>query len=231
MRGGRTYWWAKDAAWWRRERIVALGEEFGPAGPAVIDWLSCEAKAQNDAGRVKTGVRSLARGCFVDPATVSHVLSRSVTLGLLDEFDTADDLFTCRISGWRADQEAGRAAARQASRREGKAAGSDDSDTGSHALSRPVTPCHAESPTGQDRNVEPPLPPKGGRATDRRTYEENLAAWTAEHIPGASPKRIHALASFLRGRITPLTAEALSVFAAENPSWSIFDEEDVANVA
>ena len=80
MSDGRTHWWAKDSAWWRREWIVELGEEFGAEGPAVIDWLACEAKAQNDGGFVKAGRKSVARGCFVPAETVSHVLSRSVSL-------------------------------------------------------------------------------------------------------------------------------------------------------
>ena len=50
MTGGRTVWWRKDAAWWHRERIVVLGEEFGPAGPAVIDWLSSRQRPKMTAG-------------------------------------------------------------------------------------------------------------------------------------------------------------------------------------
>jgi hypothetical protein len=106
--GGRTIWWAKDSGWWRRERIVELGEEFGADGPAVIDWLSCEAKVQNDGGVVKTGTRSISRGCFVPLVTVCHVLSRSVTLSLLDDYEEAGNVITCRISGWKADDARGR---------------------------------------------------------------------------------------------------------------------------
>lgn len=148
MTAGRTIWWPKDAAWWRRERIVELGEEFGADGPAVIDWLSCEAKAQNDAGSVKSGVRTIARGCFVDAVTVSHVLSRAVTLCLLDDFEESNGVITCRISGWKADDARGRAAVRQAEKRLRDAGSEGDS----HALSRPVTPSHAEFHTEQDRS-------------------------------------------------------------------------------
>lgn len=156
---GRTFWWAKDAGWWRRELIVALGEEFGPLGPAVIDWLSCEAKAQNDAGRVKSGPRSLARGVFSDVETVSHVLSRSVTLGLLDDFEERDGRFTCRVSGFQADQERGRAAARKAAQRDRERGDSpanaedpdDDLGVTGRDMSRSVTP---STPTGQENTEE-----------------------------------------------------------------------------
>jgi hypothetical protein len=137
---GRTVWWAKDSAWWRRESIVELGEEFGPAGPAVVDWLACEAKAQNDGGHVKSGFKAVARGCFVTPDVVCHALSRSVTLGLLDDYEEANGRFTCRISGWESDQNRAQAAARKARSRA-------KTDAPSHGESRPVT---ESPPTGQD---------------------------------------------------------------------------------
>lgn len=140
---GRTVWWPKDAAWWRREHVVELGEEFGPAGPVVLDWLSCEAKSQNDGGWVKAGVRSCARGCFVEPVTVSHVLSRAVAIGALDEMEQADGRFRCRISGWAADNTRGGAAMRKQAQREKEAA--------SHGESRPVTDGHLK---GQERSNE-----------------------------------------------------------------------------
>lgn len=156
---GRTVWRAKDSAWWRRERIVELGEEFGAEGPAVIDWLECEAKAQNDGGLVKAGVRSVSRGCFVDAVTVGHVLSRSVTLGLLDEFVEDSRTFTCRISGWQEDQDKAQATARKARQR----ARDDDADPAvepnepvgqtvtQRDMSRPVTEC---PPTRQDKTEQ-----------------------------------------------------------------------------
>lgn len=146
MSDGRTVWWPKDAAWWRREWVVTLGEEFGPAGPAVVDWLTCEAKAQHDGGRVKAGIRSCARGAFVDVATVGAVLTRAAELGALDDYDDADGRFTARISGWEQDNERGRAAFRKARQRERDQEGVTGRD-----LSRPVTPGHGESVKGQER--------------------------------------------------------------------------------
>jgi hypothetical protein len=152
---GRTVWWAKDAAWWRREYIVALGEEFGPLGPAIVDWLAGEAKAQNDAGRVKTGYRSLARGCFADDlVTVRHAVSRAVALGALDDLVEDGERFTCRISGWKSEQDRALAARRKAESRARKAYETEVAGpvvTSGHALSRPVTDCPS---TGQDSTKE-----------------------------------------------------------------------------
>lgn len=153
MSDGRTYWLAKDAAWWRREWIVVLGEEFGPAGPAVIDWLECEAKSQNDGGRVKAGPTTVARGTFVDVVTVSHVLSRAVTLCLLLDYEEHGGRFTCRIAWWQADQGKASAAKRK---RDWRAGGPENTDDPA-PLSRSVPDCPGESrsvpkcpPTGQD---------------------------------------------------------------------------------
>lgn len=137
MADGRTSWWAKDAAWWRRESVVELLEDVGLAGPAVVDWLACEAKAQNAGGVVKAGERTIARGLGIDLVTVGHALSRAVAVGLLDDFEQDGRTFTCRISGWRSEQERANAATRKAREREKAAA--------CHGESHPVTDGHKES--------------------------------------------------------------------------------------
>lgn len=187
MTTGRTLWWAKDAAWWRRELIVELGEEYGPAAPAVLDWLSCEAKAQNDGGYVKAGYKTCARGCFVDVVTVRHVVSRAVQLGVLEDFKERETRFTCRISGWQQDQERVAAAVRKAQSRARQQAQSQapepDQAPGqvvtNRDTSRPVTPRPTKSRTGQNRTEEqqPPQPPKGGRERDRDVWHQDLDAW------------------------------------------------------
>lgn len=141
---GRTVWLAKDAGWWRRGRIVDLGAEFGPAGPAVIDWLECEAKAQNDGGLVKSSASAIAHGIFTDAVTVGHVLSRAVTLGLLTGFEEGVGHFEAQIAWWKADQERALATTRKARSR----AKSDATVTVGHAESQNVTL------TGQDRSRE-----------------------------------------------------------------------------
>jgi hypothetical protein len=197
---GRTVWWPKDAAWWRREYVVALGEEFGAAGPAVLDWLSCEAKSQNDGGWVKAGVRSCARGAFVDVVTIGHVLSRAVTLGALDEFEEKDGRFECRISGWEADNTRGLAAVRQARARSRKPEPVEES--------RRVTPRHAASReiTGQDSTEDPPKPPKGG-VTDDSLIDQEFEQWlehhsetTGEEPPGAQTKARQEARKMFRAR-------------------------------
>lgn len=148
MSGGRTTWWAKDSAWWRRERIVELGEEFGPAGPAVIDWLCCEADAQRDHGQVKAGFRALARGCFAGPENAREIVERAAEIGALDDLEVHDRTFTCRVSGFLADQtqarredQRARAADRQARKRA--------RDAESNGMSRDVTHRHEKSPPTQ----------------------------------------------------------------------------------
>ena len=203
---GRTVWIMKDAAWWRREYVVALGEEFGPAGPAVLDWLACEAKAQNDGGWVKAGPRAIARGTFIDVDTVCHVLSRAVTWGALDDYREADGRFVCRISGWASDQERGRAVNRQAAKRDRDRAQNPD-EQGLFAstapvterdVSRPVTPRHAASREEKRREEKntPRKPPKGGslpvptaprgkRGRDRERYDAEVRAFASDLFPAA----------------------------------------------
>lgn len=172
---GRTIWLAKDIAWWRREWIVALGEEFGADGPAVIDWLECEAKAQNAGGYVKAGPRTISRGTFVDAVTVGHVVSRAVTLGLLEDYFESEGRFTCRISGWKADQERALATSRKAKSRGGQSVNTGDQAsvvTVGHAESRSVTECH---PTEEKRTEETASTKQSSRR-DRDDVERTKAS-------------------------------------------------------
>jgi hypothetical protein len=110
---GRTNFWPKDAAWWGRSRIIKAGREHGPLAPAVLDFIICEAKAQNpsasEEGWVKVGYEAIAyRATFgtSDVVRIRPVVSTLVRVGLLDDFEedpNDDDVFTCRISGWRED--------------------------------------------------------------------------------------------------------------------------------
>ena len=120
MTDGRTVWLAKDSAWWRRERIVELGERFGTAGPGVVDWLACEAKVQNDGCRVKSGYRAVARGAFLkDEKEARRIVEYAVEIGALDEFEEDRRTFTCRVSGWRSEQDRARESSRKADQRAG----------------------------------------------------------------------------------------------------------------
>ncbi|MFZ1694203.1 MAG: hypothetical protein WAT74_13470 [Flavobacteriales bacterium] len=119
MSAGKTYWWAKDAAWLDREAVVELGVRFGPAGPLVLDALCGMAKFENDAGRVFTGLLSVSRKTFTDPDLVCEIVTVAADVGALDdlEFDEDGRRFRCRVSGWQADQTKGRTAQRVAEHR------------------------------------------------------------------------------------------------------------------
>jgi hypothetical protein len=235
MSGGRTVWWAKDSAWWRREAIVELGEEFGAAGPAVLDWLACEAKAQNDGGMVRAGYRAIARGCFVELVTVRDVVSRAVALGALEDLAGDDRRFDARISGWQNDQERARGAMRTARWRDGSTDGAEPTRRTAAAerrdnASRSVTVRDGESLTGQDRREGPPLPPAsgggpdtrpgegdsapvppvGGREREKRAFERQLEQFAARHFPGIHHGYIrHEAARLRRARREP-TVTALA---------------------
>jgi hypothetical protein len=200
-------WLSKDASEWSREWITILGEEFGTVGPAVIDWLKCQAKLQNAAGFVKTGVRTVARGIFCeDVVTVGHVLSRAVEIGQLEEYVDDRGRFTCRISGWRSDQERAQAAARKAKQRAGNT--SDDRE-----LSRSVTPSPTESQkvtlTVQDSKEEP-----NGSSSDKNAHGE-----TAQPTLPAPIAR--------HGRIV---FELLAAYAAEHPKCNAVSKTSLARV-
>lgn len=106
MTSGRTIWQAQDVGWWRRERIVLLGEQFGSEGPSVANWLECEAKAQNAAGRVKAGYATAARGTFLTggAARAREIVQSAVEIGFLAEFEEGDRTFTATVAAYDSDQ-------------------------------------------------------------------------------------------------------------------------------
>lgn len=166
MPAGRTSWWSKDAAYYTRERVVELGEEFGPAGPIVLDWLCCEAKAQNDGGRLLTGFRALSRGAFLNDLDLARrIVQHAAEIGALDDLELHPDgrRFTCRVSGWRHDQQAAQAGARQARKRRHDAAENTETPENKpnehcvtkRDMSRTVTQVsETVTPTGQDRTEQ-----------------------------------------------------------------------------
>lgn len=161
---GRTLYWPKDSAWWRRGRIVKLGREFGPAGPAVIDHLMCDARTQGPIrghdGSVRSDFASLSLLCFVnDDELVGKIVARAVELGVLDEFDDlGGGAFECRMSGWHQDVERPLNTERQRSKRNRK--------------SPDVPGCTPESPDvtreveGDREEERPPLNPPQGENQD-----------------------------------------------------------------
>lgn len=118
---GRTSWWPCDAAEHDRELHVELGEEFGPGGPLTMRVLKDLAQQQRtDEGEVRTGFRSLRQKTHVEsPAKVREIVEKAAEIGAIDdlEIDADGRRFTCRVSGWRADQDRGRASIRKADQR------------------------------------------------------------------------------------------------------------------
>lgn len=221
MSAGRTTWWPKDAAWHRRERIVELGEEFGAAGPNVIDVLSSWAQEQRAGGGVRGGFRSLAREAFVDVAEAKAIVERAAAIGALDDLDIEDvtvghGRFVCRVSGWGSDQERGRAAFRkqaQRDREQGSHAESrsdrqsqSETEPDGDAESRSVTASTPPDLTRPDQKEEAPKPPEGGRQRDRERYEQQLDAWAAEHFPERDSRDIAMAVGMVTGGRPPRAA-------------------------
>lgn len=203
---GRTTWWAKDAAWHRRELQVELGEEFGAAGPHILDVLTCWAQEQKATrGEVRGGFRALSREAFVDRDMSRKVMEFAATIGALDDLQIDADgrRFVCRVSGFAADQERGRAAWRQAARRE-----RDGLEPNPPSLSRSVTDSHGESrdvtrkpPPDQTRperrtpltprggELAIPALPTGGRARDTAAFHAQLERIGQVLLPGAPTRK------------------------------------------
>lgn len=201
MSAGKTYWWAKDAAWLDREAVVELGVQFGPGGPLVLDALCGMAKLENDAGRVFTGLLSLARKTFTEPDLVHSVVVAAAALGALDdlEFDEDGRRFRCRISGWQADQGRGYESVRKSMQRASAGNPAPDAVPSTGTLSRSVPKC---PPTGQDRTEETPFvePAEAGLARELFGYwQERCGHQKAK----ATPERLRAIRARLRDGYTP----------------------------
>jgi hypothetical protein len=159
--GGRTSWWPKDAAWHRRELIVELGTEHGPAGPCVMDVLSSWAQEQRAGGAVRGGFLILAREAFVSREAAQAVVEHAGRIGALDDVEVDDDgrRFACRVSGWQADQDSGRAAFRKAAERARRGRDMSQPDPPDRDESRSVTPSSLPDQTREEgtTSVEPRL--------------------------------------------------------------------------
>ena len=123
MAEGKTYWFALDAAWLDRDAPDELGDEFGPGGPLTLIALMCAAKLENDGGRVHAAFRTLAKRNFTgDVDLTRRIVEHATAIGAIDDLKMhgAGRRFSCRLSGWQADQSKGRTAARVAAHRAGK---------------------------------------------------------------------------------------------------------------
>lgn len=173
-------WVPKDVGYYRRQKVVAAGVACERA-PAVLDWLTCEAKSQADGDRdehgwVKSGYAAIAHGACFGHATADDArtaVSQLVHAGLLDDFEEhAAGIFTARISGWREDVflklEATRARTRRASKAETPAPEPKDSA--------------GRSGTGDDTSQNVPQSPLQDRTGQNRDDDGRAGARTDSNI-------------------------------------------------
>lgn len=91
--------------------------------------------------------------------------------------------------------------------------------------SRP-TPTPPLVPPGGNGNGTPsasdvaPARPSGRRQTGLRAYEEQMAAWSAYHFPGADPRAVSSAIGFLHRDSTAITAAGLRDRAVHNETWA-----------
>lgn len=204
---GRTTWWAKDAAWHRRELVVELGEEFGAEGPNVVDVLACWAQEQRAAGEVRGGFRILAREAFVTVSHAQSIVERAAEIGALKDLTIDEDgrRFTCRVAGFRADQDRGRAAWRQAEKRSragendpGQAVTDRDAQGTDRDESRRVTKRPPPDQTKPEKNNPPtpqggirvPTRPSGKRTRELEAFQQQVRDYAASEFPNLDDTQI-----------------------------------------
>ena len=93
----------KDVGWHRQETVVVLGEEFGAAGPMILDWLTCNVSS---VGVVDAAWSEIATGTFVGREIVERVVEHLALQGDLEVLADDGDRLQCqmrdvRIKSWR----------------------------------------------------------------------------------------------------------------------------------
>jgi hypothetical protein len=229
---GRTTWYARDAAYLRRELIVELGEEHGPGGVTVMDVLCEWAQQQggpDGTGEIRGGWRSLSREAFVSVDQAKAIVEHAGEIGAVDDLavDADGRRFSGRVSGWQADQHRGRAAFRkrrsraEADDRRADEAPDDppaESPPGgtSHSPAGQVTPGVTESRSVTESSLPdqtrttPPKAPEGARQRDRRQYERDLRAFVVTVYNDDTPDLIAAVDQAIRAGED--TAEKITAF-------------------
>lgn len=221
---GRTTWWPCDAAEHDRELNVELGEEFGPGGPYLMRVLKDLAQQQRDEGRVRAGFRVLRAKAFIgDTATTRAIVERAAEIGALDDLEVDPDgrRFTCRVSGWEADQVRGRAAITKAAQRANAEGQGPPEPEGVHpdpdtppALSPENRTTDASVRSHEDVSGSVPL------AEQSRTEQNKAAAAAAR--PRDSERVEHDLRSIAeRHGVAVPTASELDEVLAEHPTKDV----------
>lgn len=236
MSSGRTTWYPEDGALHRRELVVELGEEHGGGAVNVYRTLRDNAQEQRDPdGAVLTGYRSLARAAHVTVDECRRFVTAAGELGLLDELVTREDgrRFTCRISGWSADQERGRAAVRKQDqrRRADTHAESAPAVSSERDESRDVTEKPPPNQT-KPKKKNPPNPPEGGRERDRAEYEKELEVWAQENgLDRLDFAAVRGAVTILRFRRLEVTAETVADYLDNGAPWLREEEEELRREA
>ncbi|PTL55783.1 hypothetical protein [Paraconexibacter algicola] len=237
MSGGRTTWRAKPCGWRGRERVVALGEEFGPAGTAVLDLCEELAKEQRgERGEVRAGLRSIARDAFLPRGTAGQTLAREILefgerVGAFDDLYIADDVdmtVTLRVSGFAEDQGRGYESVRKQQQRAGQRPDTEDTSTPCPDHRDNATACPetgdgvpVRPPTGQNRRGQKgdsPPTPRGGNAPDgaRTPSLDESGEGLAEHVAGVLQRGVDSIPTDERCRpATP--AAVLAVLDEHRP--------------
>jgi hypothetical protein len=96
---GRTYWWAKDAGWWRTPNVVDLAAEFGPGGALTLDWLCCETRLQDNRGHLRSTYARVARACFLPGAQLAErIVQRLADFREITRLVEDGTTFSCRVA-------------------------------------------------------------------------------------------------------------------------------------
>ena len=191
MAEGKTYWLALDARWLQREGVVEVRQEVGHAGVTALLVLMAQAKLENDGGWVRSGYRALAAEAFLDgPDEARNILAACVSGAVLDDFEEDADgkRFSCRLSGWQADQFKGRDAHRKAAKR---------ADTETHdAVSGAVRTSPVPVGRGEERREEET--PHGEFGEDARELFGYWQERCGHQKAKATPERLRAIRARLR---------------------------------
>lgn len=103
-------WFSLDVDFLNNRKLIPIGEDYGPAAPAVLICLMASAKAQEFTrkdgapGSVRQGYRALARACFIPGKKGAEraraVVHAAVSAGFLEMVREDGDDFEAVIVKW-----------------------------------------------------------------------------------------------------------------------------------
>lgn len=78
------YWCKVDVRFAKDDKVEAIGEELGPAGPLTMVVLLLNAKSQNRGGKVEGTYRDLAHDVHIDRDQAAEILEGLVQIGFAE---------------------------------------------------------------------------------------------------------------------------------------------------